>query len=356
MKKLSELMTVKFSISNHTIARIILITLAFVAGLWFVYITRQALILVGLAFFLAVALNPPVTYLARKIPKGGRGLATALAFVVVISALGLLIFTLVPPLIAQSQALLNNLPGIIDSLDTADNPIAELARRFDLVDSLRQSQQQIVDQLSSAGGPIVNVLSRVFDSTIALLTVLVLTFFMLVEGPDWLEKFWKIQPKSRRKHRKELAHKMYRVVTGYVNGQLLVATIAGVTSYIALRIVGVPFAAPLAAIVGVFGLIPLIGATLGAAVVILVALFESLTAAIALFIFFVVYQQFENNLIQPLVQSRSVDMSPLLILISAIVGVTLAGLLGALIAIPVAASARILINDYVERKHFYERG
>lgn len=351
MKKVSDLMTVKFSISNRTIFRVFLIALLFIAGLWLLYITRQALVLIGLAFFLAVALNPPVTFLARNMPKGSRGLATAIAFLIVISALSLLIFSLVPPIVQQTRSLVNNLPEIISSFETANNPVAEFVRRHDLLETLRQSQEQLTQQLSVASGPLIDVFQRIFSSAIAVLTVLALSFFMLVEGPDWIDKFWKLQPKGKRKHRKELAEKMYHVVTGYVNGQLLIASIAGVSAYLVLRIVGIPFAAPLAAIVGVFGLIPLIGATLGAAVVILVALFKSFGAAIALFIFFVAYQQFENNVIQPIVQSKSVDMSPLLILISAIIGVTLGGLLGALIAIPIAASLRILVSDYLERKN-----
>lgn len=344
-------MTVKFSVSNRTIFRVFLIALLFVAGLWFIYVTRQALVLIGIAFFLAIALNPPVTSLAKRMPHGSRGLATAIAFLIVISALSLLIFSLVPPIVAQTRALVNNLPEIINSLDTAENPVADFARRYDLVATLRQSQEQLTQQLSVASGPLLGVFGRIFSSAVAVLTVLALTFFMLIEGPGWIEKFWQLQPKSQRARRRELAEKMYRVVTGYVNGQLLVASIAGVVAYLMLRLIGIPFAAPLAAIVGVFGLIPLIGATLGAAIVIIVALFKSLGAAIALFVFFVFYQQFENNVIQPIVQSKSVDMSPLLILVSAIIGVSLAGLVGALIAIPIAASLRILVNDYLARKH-----
>lgn len=349
MKKISDLMTVKFSVSNQTIVRILFIILAFVAGIWLVYVTRQALLLIGVAFFLALALNPPVTALSKRLPRESRGLATAVAFLAVVAFLSFLVASLVPPIVEQTRALINNLPEIINNLKTADTPVAELARRFDLIETIQQSEQQITDKLSSAGGPVLDILSRIFNSTVALLTVLVLTFFMLIEGPDWLERFWQLLPKDKRQHRKELAQKMYHVVTGYVNGQLFIAVLSGVAAYIMIRIVDVPFAAPLATVVGVFALIPLIGATLGAALVILVSLFQSLTAAIVLFIFFVAYQQFENNVIQPIVQSRSVDMSPLLVLVSAIIGITLAGLIGALIAIPVAASIRILIRDYLER-------
>ncbi|MEX0934193.1 MAG: AI-2E family transporter, partial [Candidatus Saccharimonadales bacterium] len=158
-------------------------------------------------------------------------------------------------------------------------------------------------------------------------------------------------PKQHRNHRQDLAAKMYRIITAYVNGQLLIATINGLVTFIVLSIVGIPYALSLAAISALLGLIPVIGTTLGAVIIIGVGFFESVTAAIILTIYFVVYQQVENNVIQPAIQSRSLGMSPLLILISVIIGFSLAGILGGLLAIPIMGCLRILVLDYISEHH-----
>jgi predicted PurR-regulated permease PerM len=144
---------------------------------------------------------------------------------------------------------------------------------------------------------------------------------------------------------------MYNVVTGYVNGQLLIASIAGLTSLVAMVVVGIPNAIALAGVVALTGLIPLIGATLGAVIIVAVALFQSLGQAVFMLIFFIVYQQVENNAIQPYVQSKALEISPLLVLVAVIIGVSLGGLLGGFLAIPVAACARILLLDYIEQRN-----
>ena len=183
---------------------------------------------------------------------------------------------------------------------------------------------------------------------------------MLVEGPKWIEKFWNVHPKTHRAHRQHIAKKMYSVVVGYVNGQLLVAFIASMSALVMMTVlklfgINIPFIIPLAAIVGLFGLIPLIGATIGSILVVVVALFESIAAAVIMAIFFLVYQQVENNAIQPIIQAKSVELSPLVILISAILGVTVAGLLGAIFAIPIAAWIRILALDYIHNHRHIEK-
>lgn len=350
-------MTVKVTVNNQTVLRVIGVTLAAVLLLAAIYTTRQALVLIAVSIFLAMALNPPVSYLASRLPGNSRGVATAISYLVVLSLIGFIIFATVPPLVRQSNQLIDNIPTYIEEVRNGEGFAGSVVQQYDLEDKLDELEESFSpDQLTAASGPIFNFFSRFTDSAISTLTVLVLTFFMLVEGPGWVRKFWDLHPKDHRKHRRELADKMYSVVTGYVNGQLLIAFIAGMSTLIALTILnlfgfGIPFIFSLAAIVGLFGLIPLIGATLGAAIVVLVALFNSLTAAIIMLVFFVIYQQIENNAIQPIIQARSVNLSPLMILLAAIIGITWAGLLGAIFAIPVAASLRILALDYIERNH-----
>lgn len=351
MRRLGELLSIKTTVTNHTIIRILTLTLAFGLGLGFIYVARSALVLILVAFFLALAISPVVNFLAKFMPNDSRGLGAGVAYIITLALLGTLLYFTVPPIVSQSRDLINNLPRYIEELETSDAPLARTVRRFNLVNEVKDSQEQLTTQLTRGGGPLINLLQRITSSVVTIVTVLILTFFMLVEGPAWLNKFWSFQPRGKENHRKELAHKMYHVVTRYVSAQLLIASFSAVIGYILLRVLAVDFALPLATLVGILGLIPLIGATLGAGLMIVAALFKSLGAALVILVVFAVYQQIENVLVQPLIQAKSVDMSPLLILISAIIGVTVAGILGGLVAIPIAACVRILVNDYVERHH-----
>ncbi len=172
---------------------------------------------------------------------------------------------------------------------------------------------------------------------------------MLVEGPAWIEKFWQLQPPSKRQRRKNVAAKMYKVITGFVTGQLMVATLGGTSVFIVMTIIGIDFALPLAVLSAMLGLIPFIGATISAIILVIVALFTSTSSALILFVYFVIYQQIENNFIQPIVQAKTTDVSPLLVLVATIIGVFVGGLLGAILAVPIAGCLRVLANDYLER-------
>jgi predicted PurR-regulated permease PerM len=341
---------VKLDIDNRTIIRVMLVVVAFWLGLNAAYQIRAALILLIISFFLTLALNPPVSYLASRIPGNSRGVATGLSYIVVLAILGFFISATFPPLISETRTLVNTIPDRVAELTAEDGYVADIIERYDLQDEADQLASNVSSRLGDIGGPIFTGIGRVTASIVSFLTVLVLTFLMLVEGPQWMELFWKYHPKERREHNKKLAQKMYQVVTGYVNGQLLIASIAGMASLVMLVIIDVSNPLALAGVIALTGLIPLIGATLGAAIVVLFSLFQSATQAILMAVFFVIYQQIENNAIQPYVQSRTLDISPLLVLVAVLVGFQLGGLLGGFLAIPVAASLRILALDYADQR------
>ncbi len=355
LEKLAEKMTLKVSISNETVIRVMTLVLAFFLGLQLLYELRPALTLLAVAFFLALALNPPVSYLARRLPGGSRALATAVSYLAVISALALVIYATVPPLVSQSKDFFEKFPTYAEELKHGNGILAKQVDTFGLEDDIERFQSEYKERVPDAGGPIFNLFQRISANVLSVLTVFVLAFFMLVEGPQWLRRFNEMQPKSKREHRTALLNKMHGVVTGYVNGQLLVAFIGGVTALTAMSVlklfgIEIPFIIPMAAIIFLTGLIPLIGNTLGAIVVVGVSLFSTLLGAIIMAVFFLVYQQIENNAIQPVIQSKAVELSPLLILVAAILGVTLAGFLGALLAIPVAGCIKVLLYDSVEER------
>lgn len=343
-------MKVTIDISNKTIIRILSITLLFVIGVMLVAEVAQALLLIFTAFFLAVALSPAVNSLAKRMPWQSRGLATATVFIAVIGIISVLAASLMPPLVRQTNQLIDQTPQYIENVREEDGPLAGFVERYEIADQGDEIVDEVVEGVTGAGEPIINFVSRISTSVVAVLTVLVLTFFMLIEGPRWVRRFWSVQTGPHVDRRKRLVEKMYRVVTGFVNGQLLIAAINAIAIAVILLIMGIPFALSLAAIVGILGLIPIIGATLGAVIVVVAGLFDSLLTAIILAVYFIIYQQIENNVIQPAIQSKSLGMSPLLILVSVLIGLNLAGILGGLVAIPIAGSIQALIQDVIEHR------
>ncbi len=341
---------VTINIDNRTVVRLMIVIVAFFLGLEFLSAVRPALTLIFISAFLAVAVNPPVTYLTSRIAGGSRMAATAIAYLVVMSFIGLFLYVLVPPLISQSRTFVDKVPEYVDTIQEEDNFVSDIVNRYDLGSEIDEIGGNLQDRLGDVSGPVFSSIGRVLTAIVSIVTVLVLTFLMLTEGPGWIDRFWQLHPAHNRKHRQQLAKRMYHVITGYVNGQLVIATLSAMSSLVAMLILGIPFALPLAGLVGLFSLIPLVGATLGAGVVVLVGLFQSLTTAIILAVFFLVYQQIENNVIQPIIQSKALDVSPLLVLVAVILGISVGGLLGGFIAIPVAACVRILMLDAYERR------
>lgn len=338
------------NISTRSILKVLTVTAAFVVVLYYIYVSRTVLAWIVTAFALALALNPPVAWTERKIPGHNRILATLLVFLVLLLAFGILAVTLFPPVVGQTQQLIQNLPDYTDQLTRPGTLTGDLITRYDLVNQIQNSQSELVSRLTNASGTFVGVLLGVFSSLLAIVSIFGLTFFMLLEGPAWTDMFWKTQAASRRAHGQKLAAEMYQAMVGYVNGKLLAAVLAGVTCAIALIILGVPYAAALALVLALLSIIPVFGATIGALIVVGVCLFTSVSAAIIMLIFFFVYQQIENNIIQPVIFKKVLDVSPLLVFISVLVGTTAAGILGALIAIPVTASLQILIRDFYARR------
>ncbi len=347
--KLNQRSVREINISNSTLIRVMAIVIGFVLLLGFLYVARQPLVLLIISAFLALALSPPVNFIAKKIPGNSRGLATGIAYIIILSIISFMLYLLVPPLLKQSEVLIENFPKYIQEIENGRDFVSEFVREYQLQGQLEKLQAELSNRYADIAGSVIDIVGGVFNNVASILTVMIVAFFMLVEGPAWIKRYWDLHPAHNRKRHQAVAQKMYGVITGFVNGQLLVALLSAVSSFVVLTIVGVSSALPLAVVVGLFGLIPFIGATIGAVVVVLAALFTSTTAAIIMAIFFIIYQQFENNVIQPIVQSRTTDASPLLVLIATIVGVFVGGLLGAILAVPVAGCLRILVNDYIDK-------
>jgi predicted PurR-regulated permease PerM len=337
------------NIPSRTIFKVLIICVAFGAVLTLAYLARHQLAWIGIAFFFAVSLNPFVERMGRYMPKHNRGTAIASVFLMVFALITFLLVSFVPPLIQQSQALFDNLPHYTEEFVKSDSFLADQVRRYNLVDRVRESQSQLVEYATTAGSQFFNIVSGLFSSFVAGITILGLTFFMLLEGPGWLAAFWAAVPPKSRGHLSQLADEMYKAVTGYSHGILLTASISAIASSVVMTVMGVPYSIPLGILVGLLGLLPMIGSSLAAVVVVIVALFTSTFAAGVMLVYFLVYQQVENHIIQPFVVGRAVSISPLLVLIAVLLGISVGGILGALVAIPLFASLQILVHDYMKR-------
>lgn len=345
--------TINFS-TEGIIRAVILIMLAILAFRFIGNISSQ-LELIGISVFLALALNPAVSWLSRRLHLKRRVWATGLAYVVVLSLLVGFIVLVVPPFVKQTQSFVTTIPSTLESLKSGSNPAGRVVQRYSLEDEIDNFTHDLTGRVSDAPQYVLSTASRVGNILISILTVFVLTFMMLVEGPLWLKRWAAILPDDKREPYKKLARDMYGVITGYVNGQVLIAAIATFFAMIALLIatqildVSINIVAA-GAIVFLLGLIPLVGNTLAAILVVIICLFTSVPLAIIMAIYFPVYQQLENITLQPHIQARTNQLTPLVVFAAAIIGAGFGGLLGAFVAIPVAGCLRILLEYHFGTK------
>ena len=339
-------------ISNNTIIRILIIIVAFVVGIFLIITLRQQLLWIGISFFFALALEPPVAWLSKRLPKQSRGLAVVVVVASTISAVAYIVSLIGPPVIKQFGELVNNLPAAYQEFINDNNLLSSYLRTVDVPKSLSFNGQTIANFFATTGGGVSRVFSNVFSSIFAFLSIVVFTFFMVLEWPKWHDVFWRYQNPSKRSHRKNLYARMQKTVSGYIGGNLLTSLIAGIVAVIFFAIFKNPYAIALGFMVAIFDLIPMFGALLAAIIAVSVVLvYGGVSQAIVTAIFFLIYQQIENNILQPYIFSKTVDISPLVAGIAALFGASLAGLVGALVAIPIAASLQILMRDYLDRKY-----
>jgi predicted PurR-regulated permease PerM len=325
-------------------AVVLAVVAAFAAGAWLFLEVRQIVLWLVIAAVLAMALEPAVGWLTRHHLK--RGPAAVLVSVAAIAILAGILVVLAVPLVNQARQLIDDLPGYIRDFTKPGSPLAGLETRFHIVERLRALAPKGLSLIAGAGTPALHALRTTFTVLAAVLSILTMTVLLLVEGPrTWEWGLSLIAPRSRPVAR-DLGSHLLGSVGGYVRGNLLISLIAGVAAYIAMLILRVPFALPLAVAVAVLDLIPLLGATLGAIVCVVVGLAAGgWLPGLILAIYFLIYQQVENNLIQTTVYSRTVALSPLAVLVATLCGAAVAGIVGVLLAIPIAATVAIAIVE-----------
>jgi predicted PurR-regulated permease PerM len=331
------------------IVRIVLIVVCVAIVLYLLFLLRKPISWLLIAVFLAVALSAPVNALARHMR---RGFAITIVYLVLLAIPILLIALLLPPVITEGNHFANNVPHYardVTKFVKKNKRLRDLNNDYDITDKLEKEAGKLPNRLGGAAGTLRDIGFGIVSSLFALITILVLTAFILSSGRTWVDAAIDLRPPEQRLRLRRALDNMARAVGGYVAGALLIAFIAGIATYIVLTILGVPFRGPLAVIAGLFSLIPLVGATIAAVLIGLVTLFEDFpTATIVWAVWAIVYQQFENHVIQPQVQKRTVKVHPFITIVAVLFGATLLGVLGALVAIPIAASIQILLREYFD--------
>jgi predicted PurR-regulated permease PerM len=326
------------------------IILAAVVMIEIVLAARGVLIWIFVAMFLALALNPAVDWL-REHGVARRGLAVTIVFVGAILAIAALAATIVPTIVAQVNDFVDAVPGYVEDLTSGRGRLGFLERDYQLTERVREALSDGgASKVLGISGTALAVTKGVVTAIVATLTITFLTLFMLLEGPSWVERLYSLLPEERQPRLRKIGRDIYRTIGGYVTGNLAISLIAGVVSTAVFLAVGVPYAVALGLLVAILDLIPLAGATIAAILVTTVAFLDSTTSGLIVLIFFIVYQQLENHVLQPVVYGRTVQLSPLAVLISVLIGAELAGVIGALAAIPVAGTVQVILVDWLQHR------
>lgn len=337
------------SFRGRSVLKTICIVVAVAVVLWLIWTARGVITWVLIAAFLAMAVNPLVDRLQRR--GFPRGLAAAVVYVGVIAVIAAIGYSFIPTLVGQVNDFATAVPGYIKDLTAGRGKLGFLEAKYHLV-------ERVKEQVSAGGAGKVFGLSStaltitqsVFSTVAAVVTIAFLTFFMILEGPRWVERCFALLPEETQPRWRKVGSDIYRTVGGYVSGNLLISLIAGVVAYVVLSVTSVPYAVALALIVALLDLIPLAGATIAAIVVCTVGFLHTTTAGIVLVIFFLIYQQVENHFLQPIIYGRTVQLSPLAVLVSVLIGAELAGVIGALGAIPVAGAIQVVLVDWKRQR------
>jgi predicted PurR-regulated permease PerM len=335
-------------VAPRTVVTVLVTTLLVAGALYLTWELRQILRWLVVALFLSVALNPAVSWLsARRVPRAAAILLVFAAVILAFAALGVLV---VPPLVDQVQALIEFATRQARSPGGLEQAAQDLAARYGAggyFDLLRDQVDTLPARLTLATGPLLALTRGLVGSVTALISILLLTFFLLAGADHFVTLALDLFHPLQRPRLHRILGLSADAIHGYVNGNLVISLIAGLAAFGALTALSLPYAVALGLVIALFDLIPMVGSMLGAAIVVGVVVFLDPVKAGLLVVFFLLYQQLENNVLQPLVYGRSVKLHPLAIFLAVLAGGNLLGILGALLAIPVAEILRILAAEWL---------
>ena len=356
-------MKVKIDIDTKTFIRFWIVVIGFLLLGLVIWRAKDALILIFISLFFALALNHPVSKITQALPgsKENRVGATAVAYFLIVALLGLFISFVVPTLVEQTSKFVDNLPSLVEGFSGQYSGLENFADKYNLTSYVEQVavslQDSFADLSKNIGGMVFNGVNAIARAIFSVFMVLAMAFLMLIEGPDWLRCLWQsYEDKEKMKKHRRIANRMYKSVSAYVNGQLLIALVSGVGGAITVVILSLFFAEvpsdlaiPVGVILSIIGLVPMFGATIAGIIAALIIGFNVPFAGIVFGIYFIIYQQIENNIISPMIQAKTNQLSALLVIVAITIGIYAFGILGALISIPAAACAKILFEEYISK-------
>src|ERR671917_1546034 len=336
----------------RTVAVALLTTLVVLGALFLIWQARTFVGWFVIALFLAAVLNPAVDWLQRRHRLIKRPIAIGLTYLGVVVALLFVVGIFLPLLVDQINGLANFVAAAAQAPEGPTEYIKSIAKQNGLGGLFERSSDQLAPLRNQLG----ELLRNLFSSTgaiavgvagflAALASVLTLTFFLLLGSERYANAGVGLFPEAHQPLVRRIMGQSAGAVSGYVTGNLAISVICGVTTFVVLLALGMPYAAPLALLVAVLDLVPLVGATLGGALLVVVGLFVEPWMAVVLLVFVLAYQQVESNVLQPIVYSQAVQLNGLVILVALLVGGQLLGIPGALLAIPVAEIIRILVTE-----------
>ena len=357
-------MKVKIEIDTKTLIRFWLVIFGFIIFAGLIWVAKDVLIMIIIAAFLALALNDPVARITKILPGSNKNrvAATAVAYLTIVLILGALISLLTPIIADQVKHFSKDLPQIVKNYTGEESGI----RRFIVENHLEGMISQAVDSITRSINSSVSKLGDFFFGSIAsivgwlisLFMILAMAFLMLVEGPDLIDKIFKVfyTNKTLEKDHRRILSRMYGTVSGYVSSIFTICSISATCGSIATAILALIFrlpialVPPIAVLLFIFGMIPMVGATIAGLLSAVILGLNAPTAGLFFLIYFLIYQQVENNVISPMIQARNNQLSALIIFVALTIGVYAFGLLGALLAIPLAACIKILVQEQLKSR------
>lgn len=332
----------------RTILVVLGVVLAVAAAIGFVVLAQAGLTLITVALFLALALNPAVEFFQRR--GMGRGLAVAWVYLLVVVFFALLASVFIPPLVTQITKFVDALPGLVQDLTKGRGPLGFLERKYHVVEEVRKATKQGASGLPGVAAPALGVAEGVATTIGGVFIIGFLTLFMLLEGPEWRARISALIPDRHRPPAERIGSGVYKAVSGFVTGNLLASFLAGIVATIILLAAGVPYAVPLGLFTAIIEVIPYIGPAVVTLLLSLVALTVSPLAAAVVFGLMAVYHLVEGHTLRPLIYGRALNLSALAVLVAIIIGTEVAGILGALAAIPVAGSIQVILTELLEQR------
>ena len=353
----------RLEIDNKTIIRFWLVPVGIIAITALLYWARHGLVLIAAAVFVAIAINPLINLLARQL-KIKRGLSSILSFSIIVMSLTILGFLIVPSIVDQTVNFAKILPDeLTDRIENFANSDGIFANQEiktiteEIVKSIDENKEKWA---GNVGSKLFSGVNSVMAFMSASFVVFFLALLMAIDAPKLKREFWDLYPEgTTKKTHQKVVGRIIKVVNGFVGGQLTIALISGSATSVAVFVISLIFkeipsglSAPIGLIVGLFGLIPVIGATIGAVIGALMMTFYSPIAGAIFLVYCMIYQQVENSVIVPAIQSKTIELSPLVVLIAVTIGLYVSGIAGGLIAIPIAGSLKVIVEELVINSRF----